>query len=251
MRLHDKIAVITGAGRGFGEGIATLFAAEGAAVVVADIGEAAARRVADLITERGGRAAAVGCDVSRDADTARMIATALDRFGRVDILVNNAGVTHVNQPCTEVTEADFDRVMAVNVKALFWAVKHTVPVMRRQGGGVIVNTASTAGIRPRPGLVWYNASKGACITATKALAIELAPDRIRVNCVCPVAGETPLLPAFMGGDTPELRERFRQSVPLGRLSTPLDVARATLFLASDEAEFLTGVALEVDGGRCI
>lgn len=251
MRLHDKVAVITGAGRGFGEGIATLFAAEGAAVVVADIDEGSARRVADLITQRGGRAAPVGCDVSRDADTARMIGTALERFGRLDILVNNAGVTHVNQPCTEVGEADFDRVMAVNVKALFWAVKHAVPPMRQRGGGVIVNTASTAGIRPRPGLVWYNASKGACITATKALAIELAPDRIRVNCVCPVAGETPLLPAFMGGDSPELRERFRASVPLGRLSTPLDVARATLFLASDEAEFLTGVALEVDGGRCI
>ncbi len=251
MRLQGKIAVVTGAGRGFGEGIATLFAAEGAAVVVADVDGESAERVAGAVTQRGGRAVAVECDVSRDADTARMIATAVDRFGRLDILVNNAGVTHRNQPCTEVSEADFDRVFAVNVKALFWAAKHAIPVMRRQGGGVILNTASTAGIRPRPGLVWYNASKGACITATKALAIELAPDRIRVNCLCPVAGETPLLPMFMGGDTPELREKFRATVPLGRLSTPLDVARAALFLASDEAEFLTGVALKVDGGRCI
>jgi 3-oxoacyl-[acyl-carrier protein] reductase len=203
-----------------------------------------------LVTGRRS-AVAVACDVSRDHDTKRMIETAIERFGRLDILVNNAGVTHVNQPCTEVAEADFDRVMAVNVKALFWAAKHAVPAMRAQGGGVILTTASTAGIRPRPGLVWYNASKGAAITATKALAIELAPHKIRVNCLCPVAGETPLLPSFMGGDTPELRERFRASVPLGRLSTPLDVARAALFLASDDAEFLTGVALEVDGGRCI
>lgn len=251
MRLHDKVAVVTGAGRGFGEGIASLFAAEGAAVLVVDVDRASAGRVADLITQQGGRALAVSCDVSRDEDTARMIGTAVDRFGRLDVLVNNAGVTHVNQPCTEVTEIDYDRVMNVNVKALYWAAKHVVPVMRRQAGGVILNTASTAGIRPRPGLVWYNTSKGACIAATKALAIELAPDRIRVNCICPVAGETPLLPAFMGGDTPELRERFRSSVPLGRLSTALDVARAALFLASDEAAFLTGVALEVDGGRCI
>lgn len=251
MRLHDKVAVVTGAGRGFGEGIASLFAAEGAAVLVVDIDRASAERVADLITQQGGRALAVSCDVSRDDDTARMIGTAVDRFGRLDVLVNNAGVTHVNQPCTDVTEADYDRVMNVNVKALYWAAKHVVPLMRRQGGGAILNTASTAGLRPRPGLVWYNTSKGACITATKALAIELAADRIRVNCICPVAGETPLLPAFMGGDTPELRERFRSSVPLGRLSTALDVARAALFLASDEAAFLTGVALEVDGGRCI
>jgi 3-oxoacyl-[acyl-carrier protein] reductase len=251
MRLQGKVAIVTGAGQGFGEGIASLFAAEGAAVVIADIDGRAAERVAGVLVTGRRSAVAVACDVSRDHDTKRMIETAIERFGRLDILVNNAGVTHVNQPCTEVAEADFDRVMAVNVKALFWAAKHAVPAMRAQGGGVILTTASTAGIRPRPGLVWYNASKGAAITATKALAIELAPHKIRVNCLCPVAGETPLLPSFMGGDTPELRERFRASVPLGRLSTPLDVARAALFLASDDAEFLTGVALEVDGGRCI
>ncbi len=251
MRLAGKSAIVTGAGQGFGEGIATLFAREGASVVVADINPKTAEKVARAIMAEGGRAVAVACDVSTDAGTEAMVRAALDRFGKLDIIVNNAGVTHVNKPCTEVTEEEFDRIMAVNVKALFWAAKHVVPIMQRQGGGVILTTASTAGIRPRPGLVWYNTSKGAAITATKALAIELAPFKIRVNCLCPVAGETPLLPAFMGGDTPELREKFRATVPLGRLSTPLDVARAALFLASDEAEFLTGVALEVDGGRCI
>lgn len=251
MRLAGKSAIVTGAGQGFGEGIARLFAQQGASVVVADINGETASRVATEIGANGGRAVPVACDVSTDIGTGTMVRTALERFGRLDVIVNNAGVTHRNMPCTQVSEADFDRVFAVNVKALFWAAKHVVPVMQQQGGGVILTTASTAGIRPRPGLVWYNASKGAAITATKALAIELAPAKIRVNCLCPVAGETPLLAAFMGGDTPELREKFRATVPLGRLSTPLDVARAALFLASDEAEFLTGVALEVDGGRCI
>jgi 3-oxoacyl-[acyl-carrier protein] reductase len=181
-----------------------------------------------------------------------MLEAAAARFGRLDVLVNNAGVTHANQPLTEVAEADFDRVFAVNVKALFWAAKHAVPVMRGQdSGGVIINTASTAGLRPRPGLCWYNGSKGAVITITKSMAVELAPSKIRVNALCPVAGETPLLASFMGGDTPENRARFVASVPLGRLSTPLDVARAALWLASDEAAFITGVALEVDGGRCV
>lgn len=246
MRLAGKVAIVTGGGSGFGEGIARLFAAEGARVLVADIAGAAAERVAGEI---GG--AAIACDVSRDDGTAAMIAAVTGRWGRLDVLVANAGVTHVNQPMTEVAEAEFDRVFAVNVKSLYWAARHAVPVMRAQGGGAIVVTASTAGIRPRPGLTWYNGSKGAAITLTKSMALELAPDRIRVNALCPVAGETPLLVAFMGGDTPELRERFRQSVPLGRLSTPQDIARAALFLASDEAEFLTGVCLEVDGGRCI
>jgi 3-oxoacyl-[acyl-carrier protein] reductase len=246
MRLAGKAAVVTGGGSGFGEGIARLFAAEGARVLVADIaGERAARVAAEIGAE------AIAADVSRDDGTAAMIEAAARRMGRLDVLVNNAGVTHVNQPLTEVGEADFDRVFAVNVKALYWAARHAVPVMRAQGGGVILNIASTAGIRPRPGLTWYNGSKGAVITITKSMAVELAPDRIRVNALCPVAGETPLLASFMGGDTPELRERFRQSVPLGRLSTPLDIARAALFLASDEADFLTGVCLEVDGGRCI
>jgi 3-oxoacyl-[acyl-carrier protein] reductase len=251
MRLAGRAVIVTGGGSGFGAGIAELFAAEGAGVVVVDIDAAAAERVAGAITARGGRARPCHADVTADADTARMIAVAEEAFGGLDCFIANAGVTHVNQPLIEVTEADFDRVMAVNVKALFWTAKHAVPALRRRGGGSILITASTAGIRPRPGLVWYNGSKGAAITIAKAMAVELAPDRIRVNALCPVAGETPLLAAFMGGDTPELRAKFRASVPLGRLSTPLDVARAALFLASDEAEFLTGVALEVDGGRCI
>jgi 3-oxoacyl-[acyl-carrier protein] reductase len=246
MRLRGKAAIVTGGGSGFGAGIAELFAAEGARVVVADVNGEAAARVAEAV---GG--VAVEADVTRDADTGRMIAAALDRFGRLDVLVNNAGVTHVNQPLTEVGEEDFDRVYAVNVKALFWAARHAVPAMRAQGGGSIINTASTAGLRPRPGLCWYNGSKGAAITITKSMAVELAPHKIRVNALCPVAGETPLLASFMGGDTPENRARFVASVPLGRLSTPLDVARAALWLASDEAEFITGVALEVDGGRCV
>lgn len=248
MRLAGKVAIVTGGGSGFGEGIARLFAQEGAGVLVADIDGAAAERVAGGI---GGSAAPLRVDVSRDEDTGRMVAAVVERFGRLDVLVNNAGVAHWNRPLTEVPEEEFDRVYAVNVKALFWAARHAVPVMARQGGGVILNTASTAGIRPRPGLCWYNGSKGACITITKSMAVELAPAKIRVNALCPVAGETPLLAHFMGGDTPENRARFVATVPLGRLSTPLDVARAALWLASDEAEFVTGVALEVDGGRCV
>ena len=249
MRLKGKTAIVTGGGSGFGAGIVELFVREGAKVVVADIDGAAAERVA--AAQGDGAAVAAQVDVTRDDDTRRMVETALSRFGRLDVLVNNAGVSHWNQPLTEVSEADFDRVYAVNVKALYWAAKHAVPVMAAQGGGAIVNTASTAGLRPRPGLCWYNGSKGACITITKSMAVELAPQKIRVNALCPVAGETPLLGHFMGGDTPENRARFVATVPLGRLSRPEDVAKAALYLASDEAEFITGVALEVDGGRCI
>jgi 3-oxoacyl-[acyl-carrier protein] reductase len=250
MRLAGKTAIVTGGGSGFGAGIVELFVREGAKVVVADIDGAAAGKVASG-AEGNGAAVPMQADVTRDDDTRRMVETALARFGRLDILVNNAGVSHWNQPLTEVSEADFDRVYAVNVKALYWAARHAVPVMAGQGGGAIINTASTAGLRPRPGLCWYNGSKGACITITKSMAVELAPQKIRVNALCPVAGDTPLLAHFMGGDTPENRARFIGTVPLGRLSTPLDVARAALWLASDEGEFITGVALEVDGGRCI
>ena len=251
-RLGGKTILVTGGGSGFGAGIARLFAAEGGEIVVADIDGAAAERVAGEVRATGGAAAAVQADVTRDADTRRMVEAAAARGGRLDVLVNNAGVSHWNKPLAEVDEADFDRVYAVNVKALFWAARHAVPKMAAQGGGgVILNTASTAGIRPRPGLCWYNGSKGACIAITKSMAVELAPFGIRVNALCPVAGETPLLAHFMGGDTPEHRARFVGTVPLGRLSTPLDVARAALWLASDEAEFITGVALEVDGGRCV
>ena len=247
MRLAGRTAIVTGGGSGFGAAIAATFVREGAKVVIADIDGTAAERIAAALEG----AVAVKADVTCDADTGRMVAAATERFGRLDILVNNAGVSHWNQKLTEVSEADFDRVYAVNVKALYWAARHAVPVMAAQGGGVILNTASTAGLRPRPGLCWYNGSKGACILITKSMAVELAPQKIRVNALCPVAGETPLLAHFIGGDTPENRARFVGTVPLGRLSTPEDVADAALWLASDEARFITGVALEVDGGRCI
>jgi len=248
MRLNGKVAIITGAGSGFGEGMARRFAAEGARVVVNDIHEANGRRVAG---DLGKAATFVKADVSKATEVKALTAAALSAYGRIDILVNNAGYTHRNQPLLDVPEEVFDRIFAVNVKALYLTALAAVPIMRRQGGGSILNTASTAGLRPRPGLTWYNASKGAVITMTKSMAVELAPDRIRVNCLCPVAGETGMLADFMGGDTPENRARFQASVPLGRLSTPEDIANAALYLSSDEANFITGVALEVDGGRCI
>ena len=248
MRLNGKVAIVTGGGSGFGEGIVKRFAAEGARVVVADINEEAARRVA---AEAGTGAVAVRADVSVSADVKAMVEAAVQAFGRLDILVNNAGYTHRNGPMTEVDEATFDRIYAVNVKSIYLGAVHAVPVLRAQGGGVILNVASTAGVRPRPGLTWYNGSKGAAITLTKSMAVELAPDRIRVCALNPVAGETGMLHLFMGEDTPEKRALFKASIPLGRLSTPTDIANAALYLCSDEAEFLTGVCLEVDGGRCI
>ena len=247
MRLAGKVAVVTGGGSGFGAAMVELFAREGARVVVADIDGEAAERVAAGVLG----AVAVRADVTREEDTRRMVEGATGGLGGFDILVNNAGVSHWNQKLTEVSEDDFDRVHAVNVKSLFWAARHAVPALAARGSGAIVNTASTAGLRPRPGLCWYNGSKGACILITKSMAVELAPLKIRVNALCPVAGETPLLAHFLGGDTPENRARFVGTVPLGRLSTPEDVAQAALWLASDEAGFITGVALEVDGGRCI
>ncbi len=251
MRLKDKVAVVTGGGSGFGEGMARRFAAEGAKIVINDLNETAGRRVADAIARQGGRATFVRADVAKAAELKSLVQASLAEYGRIDILVNNAGYTHRNQPMLNVTEDVFDRVFAVNVKAIYLAALEVVPLMKKQGGGAILNTASTAGLRPRPGLTWYNASKGAVITLTKSMAVELAPDRIRVNCLCPVAGETGMLADFMGGDTPENRARFQASVPLGRLSAPEDIANAALYLVSDEANFITGVALEVDGGRCI
>lgn len=247
-RLTNKVAVITGAASGFGEGMAKRFAEEGASVVVADLNLKGAERVAGQIGER---AIPVRADVSQAVEIDAMVDAAMQAFGRVDIMVNNAGYTHTNGDMLGIDEATFDLITAVNMKAIYYAARAVVPIMERQGGGTILTTASTAGLRPRPGLTWYNASKGWAITATKSMAVELAPKKIRVNCICPVAGETGMLAQFMGEDTAEKRALFRASIPLGRLSTPLDIANAALWLVSDEAEFITGVALEVDGGRCI
>jgi 3-oxoacyl-[acyl-carrier protein] reductase len=252
MRLKDKIALVTGAGSGFGEGIAKRFAQEGCNVVVNDINVEGGERVAKQINAAGGKAAFVKADVSKDGDWAAMLKFALDTFGGLTTVVNNAGTTHRNQPMLNVTEEQFDRIYSVNVKSLFHSAKHCVPYFRKQGGGAFITIASTAGVRPRPGLTWYNGSKGAAIMTSRSMAVELAPDRIRVNIINPVAGETALLAEFMGGqDTPEMRAKFIATIPLGRLSHPLDVANAALYLASDEAEFITGACLEVDGGRCV
>jgi len=251
LRLAGKVALVTGAASGFGEGIATRFAREGARVVANDINVDGGGRVAAGIAAEGGEAIFLSGDVAVDADVAALVRGTLDAFGRIDVIVNNAGTTHRNRPMLEVGEAEFDRIFAVNVKSLFLSARHAVPVMRRQGGGAFITIASTAGVRPRPGLTWYNGSKGAAIVTSRSMAAELAPDRIRVNVINPVAGETGLLAEFMGGDTPELRAKFIATIPLGRLSRPADVASAAVFLASDEAGFITGACLEVDGGRCI
>jgi 3-oxoacyl-[acyl-carrier protein] reductase len=246
MRLHGKTAIVTGAGSGFGAGIAEKFAAEGATVMVADINLNAAQTIAEPIG-----AVAQHVDVSRDSSVAEMIGAAQALWGRIDILVNNAGVTHLPQAMDHVSEEEFDQVFAVNSKSVFLTARHLVPLLKRQRSGAILNIASTAGVSPRPNLNWYNASKGWMITATKAMAVELAPFNIRVNALNPVAGETPLLASFMGEDTPEMRAKFLATIPLGRFSTPQDMGHAASFLCSDEASMITGVALEVDGGRCI
>ncbi|MEO8135549.1 MAG: SDR family oxidoreductase [Betaproteobacteria bacterium] len=251
MRLKDKVAIVTGAGSGFGEGIAKRYAAEGCKVVVNDLSRDGATRVAAEITDRGDAAQVCLGDVSKDADVAALVRFAETAYGRLDIVVNNAGISHRNQPLLDVSEEEFDRIFQVNVKSLYLTARHAVPVFRRLGGGCFVNIASTAGVRPRPGLVWYNGSKGAVIAISKGMAVELAPGKIRVNCINPVAGETPLLATFMGEDTPAKRAQFVASIPLGRLSQPRDIANAALFLASDDADFITGVCLEVDGGRCV
>ena len=251
MRLQGKTAIITGSGSGFGEGIAKTFAREGASVVVNDVNAAGGNRVAEEIAAAGGTASFCAADVTSAEDVHALIEHALAAYGGLDILVNNAGVAHKRKPMLDVTEGELDRILSVNVKGLFHTANAAIPVMRTRGGGAIVNIASTAAVRPRPGLTWYNASKGAVTTLTKSMAVELAEDNIRVNAVNPVAGETPLLPTFLGEDTPENREAFRQTVPLGRFSTPQDVANSVLFLASDEAALVTGVCMEVDGGRCI
>jgi 3-oxoacyl-[acyl-carrier protein] reductase len=252
MRLQDKVAIVTGAASGFGAGIARRFAAEGAKVVLADLDDTAGETVAAEIAASGGVAAYVHADVTDLGQVKAMIGAAVDNFGRLDILINNAGTSHMRKSMIEVSEADFDRTYAVNVKSIYLAAIAVVPLFRDQGAGCIVNISSTAAISPRAGLTWYNGSKGAVNTITKSMAVELAPDKIRVNAICPVAGDTPLLATFMGKpDTPENRAPFLATIPLGRLSTPADIAAAALYLASDEASMLTGGLLEVDGGRCI
>jgi 3-oxoacyl-[acyl-carrier protein] reductase len=248
-RLVGKVAIITGAGSGFGEGMARRFAAEGARVAVVDVRADQACRVAGAI---GGAALAIEADVSSGAAVTQAVARTIDAFGVPHIVVNNAGVTHRNRPVLEVDEEAFDRIFAVNVKSIFNMVRAVVPCMRDNGGGVILNVGSTAGMRPRPGLTWYNASKGAVNLVSKSLAVELAPWNIRVNALCPVMGVTGMLGDFMGvEDTPENRAGFLATIPLGRLSQPEDIAAAALFLASDEAAFITGVELPVDGGRTV
>jgi 3-oxoacyl-[acyl-carrier protein] reductase len=239
MRLKNKVAIVTGAGSGFGEGIAKRFAEEGAKVMVNDIHVTGAERVAAAIRKAGGAAEFVKADVALAADWAAMVKATLDAYGRIDVVVNNAGWTHRNKPFLEVTEEEFEKVYAVNVRSIFLSSRHVIPVFQKQGGGCFVNIASTAGVRPRPGLTVYNSSKG--------------PQKLRVNVVNPVFSPlTGLSADFAGGSlTPEIQAKFVATIPLGRPSTPLDIANACLYLASDDAEFITGVCLEVDGGRCV
>jgi 3-oxoacyl-[acyl-carrier protein] reductase len=245
-RLDGKTAIVTGGASGFGAGIVRKFSAAGARVMIADInGEGAAA----LAKELGAISQQV--DVSNDTSVNEMAGTAIARFGRLDILVNNAGVSHMPAPLDEISEADFDRVVAVNIKSVYLTARHLVPHMKANKRGVILNIASTAAVSPRPRLSWYNASKGWMVTATKSMAVELAPLGIRVNAINPVAGETPLLKTFMGEDTPEMRAKFLATIPIGRFSTPADIGNAAAYLCSDEASMVTGVAMEVDGGRVI
>jgi 3-oxoacyl-[acyl-carrier protein] reductase len=247
--LKNKIAIVTGAGAGFGEGIARLFAKEGARVLIADLDAERAHSVAASI---GSAAFAIQCDVSIGLDVQKAVDACVKYLGVPQIVVNNAGTTHRNQPMLDVDEATFDRVFNVNVKSIFHMAKAVVPLMRQQGHGSIINIGSTAGLRPRPGLTWYNASKGAVNLMSKSMAAELGPDGIRVNAICPVMGATGLIEQFLGtADTPEARARITAGIPLGRMSTPEDVAQAALYLASDASAFITGVELPVDGGRTI
>ena len=246
MRLKNKIAIVTGGGSGFGAGIVKKFIQEGAKVVVADINLENAKKVA---RDTGGFAVEV--DVSNSLSFKNMVDKTLEKFGKIEIMVNNAGITHLPNSMENISEAEFDKIFAVNSKSVFFSAKYLVPKMISIGGGNILNVASTAGISPRPNLSWYNATKGWMISATKAMAIELASKRIRVNALAPVAGETPLLKNFMGGDTPEKREKFLSTIPIGRFSTPNDMGNAACFLCSEEASMITGVVLQVDGGRCI
>ena len=248
MRLSGKTAIVTGGASGFGAGIARKFVVEGARVMIADINGDGAQAMA---TELGSDAMASAVDVSDGASVTAMAQIALATWGHVDILINNAGVTHLPTPLEDVGEEDFDRVFRINMKSVYLTARALVPHMKSRGAGAILNIASTAGVSPRPNLNWYNASKGWMITATRTMAVELAPSGVRVNALNPVAGETPLLKSFMGEDTPEMRAKFLSTIPIGRFSHPEDLGNAACFLCSDEASMITGVAMEVDGGRCI
>jgi len=251
-RLSDLIAIVTGGGSGFGEAMCQAFAREGARLVVADLNSEAATRVAAALTAAGHTAISVHADVAKNADMAALVQATLGRFGRIDVMVNNAGISHANQPMLNVTEEFFDRLFQVNVKSIYLSAMHCVPVFRQQKKGCFINIGSTAAVRPRPGLCWYNGSKGAVTLITKSMAVELAPDNIRVNSLNPAIADTPLLTTFMGvADTPENRARFLASIPLGRLCQATDVANAAVFLAEPSSNFITGVCMEVDGGRCI
>lgn len=248
MRLQDKVAIVTGGASGFGAGIAKKFIAEGAKVVIADMNIDAATALA---SELGEFALAYRVNVTISSEVESMTKTCLEEFGGIDILINNAGTTHLPTAMEDVSEDDFDRVFMVNAKSVYLTAKHIVPVMKQQGSGVILNVASTGAVSPRPRLTWYNSSKGWMTTATKGMAVELAAEGIRVNAINPVAGETPLLRSFMGEDTPEIRAKFLSTIPIGRFSTPEDMGNAACYLCSDEASMVTGVCMEVDGGRCI
>ena len=252
MRLKNKTAIVTGGASGFGAGIAQRFAREGASVVVADINDTEGESIANEIRDSGGDAVYVHADVTSRSDAKGMISAAVEHSGQLDILINNAGFSHSNKLFTEVTDEEFDRVYNVNVKAVYIAIQEAIPVFKRQGHGCIINTSSTAALRPRPGLAVYCSSKGAVSNLTKALAVEYAGDQIRINALCPVIGETGMLETFMGvPDTVENRKKFEATIPMGRFSTPSDIAAAALFFASDDASFITGVTMEVDGGRCV
>ena len=253
MRVSGKSIIVTGAGGGIGEGIARRLAAEGAAVIVNDINATLGEKVTADITAAGVRARFVAGDVTQGDDWHTLVAAAQDFGGRLDVIVNNAGWTHRNRPMLEVSEAEFDKVYAVNMKSIYWSALHGVPAMKQAGGGSFINIASTAGLRPRPGLTWYNGSKGAVIITSKSMAAELGPDNIRVNCINPVFNpDTGLSAEFAGGPVDEARRaKFLATIPLGRFSTALDVANAALYLASDEAAFISGVCIEVDGARCV
>ena len=253
MRVEGKSIIVTGAGGGIGEGIARRLAAEGAAVIVNDINAALGEKVTADINAAGGRARFVAGDVTKSADWQALVAAAQAFGGKLDVIVNNAGWTHRNRPMLEVSEAEFDKVYDVNMKSIYWSAIHGVPAMQQAGGGSFINIASTAGVRPRPGLTWYNGSKAAVIVTSKSMAAELGPQNIRVNCINPVFNpDTGLSAEFAGGPVDEERKaKFRATIPLGRFSTALDVANAALYLASDEAAFISGVCIEVDGARCV